>query len=427
MRFGQLHGPVVTQQLLVSVVLSAFIAIQSVASEEGFVQRSGQLLFPLGFYELPEDEAALAAMAESGVNLLRCGNAADLDRVHALGMLGWMPLSLQSGPTDDLKTQVDSVKDHPALAIWEGPDEIVWNFTAYSGLHRDMGVYDSPDEWKLQTPKAIAYSEEQAATIIPNMRAAVEWIRSVDPQGRQVWFNEALETDVRFAREVLRFADITGCDIYPVKLGDRDVAKMGGATERWKMVGQGKPVWMVMQAFSWHELGGRYADRGVAYPSFDESRFMAYDVIAHGAKGILYWGSQYLTSDEFRRSLYAVIAELAALQPFLVAPDELNATLRLVELPEESQGLGVAHTVRRAGDGWLVILVNEDDTRHMGVEVSGLDAIEGKELALLYGTETQQVFGGQIVVRLQPREVKVYSTSRSWEIADRDSRDYPGV
>jgi len=402
------------------------ICAAAAAQSDGYVVKDGQTHFPIGFYELPEDDAGLAAMAEAGVNLVRCGNAADLDRAHALGMMGWMPLALQNGLTDDLKAKVDSVKDHPALAVWEGPDEVVWNFTSYSGLYRDMGVYDSPDEWKQQTPKAIAYSEEQAATIIPNMREAVEWIRSVDPQGRQVWFNEALETDVRFAREVLRFADITGCDIYPVKRGDRNVARMAGATERWKMAGQGKPVWMVVQAFSWHELGGRYEDRGVAYPSFDESRFMAYDVIAHGAKGILYWGSHYLKSESFRQSLYAVTAELAALQPFLIAPEVQTTAARLVELPEQSTGLGVAMTARRAGDDWLIILVNEDDERHMGVEVSGLSAIEGRELALLYRDENQRVVEGQIVVRMQPREVKVYATSRSWEVAYRDGRDYAG-
>jgi hypothetical protein len=408
------------------VGLAVALPILAEVPGDGFLERDGAAQFPIGFYELPEDDAGLIAMAEAGVNLVKCGNASDLDRAQAQGMLGWMPLHLQDGPTDALKEHVNAVKDHPALAIWEGPDEVVWMFTSYSGLHRDMGIYDSPDEWKLQTPKAIAYSEEQAAGIIPNMRAAVEWIRSVDPHSRQVWFNEALETDVRFAREVLRFADITGCDIYPVKRDDRNVAMMAGATQRWKMIGQGKQVWMVMQAFSWNELGGRYEDRGVAYPSFDESRFMAYDVIAHGAKGILYWGSQFLTSDEFRRSLYAVTAELAALQPFLVAPEEVSASVRLVELPAENVGSGVAMSVRRAGDDWLIVLVNEDDGRHMGVEVSGLDAIEGKEVVLLYGSETHRVTDGQIIVRMQPREVKVFSTGRSWETAKRDGREYAG-
>ncbi len=410
---------------LTIVTAIAFSAETGMAAEIGYLQKDGQTLFPIGFYELPEDDAALAAMADAGVNLLRCGNAAELDRVHALGMLGWMPLSLQQGPSDGIQERVNGVKDHPALAVWEGPDEVVWNFTAYSGLHRDMGIYEFSDEWWMQTPKAISYSEEQAAEIIPNMRAAVEWIRSVDPNNRPVWFNEAQRSDVRFVRQCLEFADITGCDIYPISTNERNLPRMGSGVDRWELVGKGMPVWMVMQAFSWHELGGRHESRGVAYPSFAESRFMAYEVIAHGAKGILYWGSDYLTNDIFRQSLYALTAELAALQPFLVAPEE-DTKLRLIEFAEDMQGLGVAHTVRRAGDDWLIVLVSDDDQRHMGVEVSGLDAIDGRELALLYGEETIQVSHGEIVVRMQPYEVKVYSTSRAWEIADREGRDYAG-
>ncbi len=426
MRFRPSTGQFGIPSYLALLFLPVLFVNQSIAAGAGFIQRDGATLFPIGFYELPDDDAGLAAMANAGVNLVRCGDKTDLDRAQALGVLGWMPLPLQNGLTDDLRAKVDSVKDHPALAIWEGPDEVVWNFTAYSGLHRDMGVYEHPDEWWMQTPKAIAYSDEKAAEIIPNMRAAVEWIRSVDPQHRQVWFNEAQRSDARFVRQYLKFAEITGCDIYPVSAKERDLPHMGEGVERWKMVGDGMPVWMVLQAFSWDELGERYESRGTAYPSFAESRFMAYDVIAHGAKGILYWGSHYLKSDEFRQSLYALTAELAALQPFLVAPEVPDTAVRLVEFPEQSQGRGVAYTVRRSGDDWLVILVNDDSERHMGVEVSGLDGLEGREVSLLYGQETLTVSDGEIVVRMQPYETKVYSNSKSLEVAERDGRDYPG-
>lgn len=403
-----------------------WIALPSLAERDGLLERNGARAFPIGFYEFPQDDAGLAAMKAAGVNLVRCRNEADLDRAQAAGLMGWLPLPFDAGATDELKRTVDVLKDHPALAVWEGPDEVVWNFTAYSGLHKHRGVYDSPEEWPNQTPKAIAYSESQAARIIPNMRDAVEYIRSVDSAKRPIWINEALNSDVRFVRQYLPFVDVIGCDTYPVRKGSRNVASLGGATDRWNMVGKGKPVWMVLQAFSWHELGEEYADRGIAYPSFAESRHMAYVCITHGAKGLLYWGSQYLTSEPFRKSLYALTAELAVLQPFLVAPPEPDILVRLIEIPEETKGPGVSATVRRAGDEWLIILVNEDNRRHFGVEVSGLTALDGRELHLLYGDRRAIVKDGDLLARMQPFEVQVYTSSAVYESSILDGRGYAG-
>ena len=422
-RFPQ---PFIHQRRLMSLVVSALLATVALAQTDGTILRNGSPLFPIGFYELPEDDAALATMASSGVNLIRCGSKEDLDRVQAVGAMGWMPLPLNQGLTDAFKSQVEGVKDHPALAVWEGPDEIVWNFTAFSGLFKSMGVYETKDEWWRQTPKAISYSETQAADIIPKMRDAVAFIRSVDTRKLPVWINEAQRSDVRFVRECLRFVDITGCDAYPITSKERPAAHMGATTTRWIETGKGKPVWMVMQAFSWDELGEEGDDRATAYPSFAESRLMAYDVIARGGKGLLYWGSSYLKNDEFRRSLYDLTAELAALQPFLIAPNEEGVKVHLVELEKERSGLGVFMTARHAGDDWLIILANEDSTPHMGVEVSGLSTLEGRDLACLYSDETLRVTDGELIVRMQPLEVKVFATSRSYETAQRDARGYPG-
>jgi len=401
-----------------------FAAAGASAQSDGLLAKDGERLFPIGFYELPKDDAALGAMAAAGVNLVHCHSREDLDRVQAAGLLGVMPLSFQQGATDALRAKAASVADHPALAVWEGPDEVVWNFTAYSGLHRKLGVHKSAGAWWRQTPEAVAYAEEKAAEIIPNMREAVAMIRSLDQRNRPVWINEALESDLRYVRQYLDFVDITGCDIYPVNEKGRRVERMAGAVERWKGVGRGKPVWMVLQAFSWHELGDYYGAKEPAYPTFAESRFMAYDVIAHGARGILYWGSHYLKDEAFRQSLYALTRELAALQPFLVAPDVPDVRLALVELPDENTAPHVAMTARKAGDDWLIILVDEDDDHHMGVVVEGLDELNGRTLHLLYGDETQTIAHGELITRMQAHEVKAFATERRWEGERREGREY---
>jgi len=392
----------------------------------GFLLKDGKLLFPIGCYELPEDDAELERMAQAGFNLVRCRNRSDLDRVAAVGMSGWVVVPMQEGNSDTVRKKVESVVTHPALAIWEGPDEIVHNFTAWSGLYRTKKIYKSPDAWSKQSPEAVVYSEEQARQIIPRIREAITLIRTLDKSKRQIWINEAAKSDLKFVRQYIDHIDITGCDIYPVKEGNRKVAVVGDATERWKKVGRNeKPVWMVLQAFSWSELGDYYGYKKVVHPSFVESRFMAYNAIVHGARGILYWGSHYLKSSEFRQSLYALTSELAALQTFLVAGEYSRAHLTLVELQRDLSARGVSMSVRFAGQDWIVILVNEDNRPYLGVEVTGLDGLNERTMELIYGDEKVTVERGEFITRIKPLEVKVFATTRKLETEQREGRDFP--
>jgi len=394
------------------------------AQGEGLLRKDGQPLFPIGFYELPESADGLNAMAQAGVNVVHCRKASDLDRAQKARIMGWISLPVHQGPTEALRERIEAVKDHPALAVWEGPDEIVWNFTAYSGLFKKLKVHKTPGEWWRQTPEAVEYAERKAAEIIPNIRDGIKLVRELDSRNRQFWINEALNSDTKYVRQYLDWIDITGCDLYPVKDDNRPIIRMAGAVERWKQVGKGKPVWMVLQAFSWNELGDYYGETVAAYPTFHESRFMAYDVIAHGAKGILYWGSHYLKSDEFRQSLYALTSELAALQPFLVQSNQKNLNVTVIESDYPRNYLGVRAFARRTGREWLIVLVNEDDERHAGVEVSGLNSLDGHRLELLYGEESVTVREGEFVTRMQPYEVKVFATGREWESDRRAGREY---
>ena len=391
----------------------------------GFLIKNGKPLFPIGCYELPKDDAELEKMARAGMNLVRCRERSDLDRAAAAGMFGWIVIPMQQGDSDTVRKKIESVVTHPALAIWEGPDEVVHNFTAWSGLYRTKKIYKSRDAWRKQSSEAVAYSEEQGRQIIPKLREAIALIRTLDQGQRQIWINEAAQSDLKFVRQYIDHIDITGCDIYPVKADTQDVPVIGDATERWKKVGRNeKPVWMVLQAFSWSELGEYYGHKTVAYPTFVESRFMAYDAIVHGARGILYWGSHYLKSSEFRQSLYALVSELSALQPFLVADEYPQAHVGLVELYRDLSARGVRISVRQAGKEWIVILVNEDNRSYLGVEVTGLDELNGRTLELLYGSEKATVERGEFITRIKPLEVKVFATTRRCQTDRRKGRGF---
>jgi hypothetical protein len=120
-----------------TIQVAAEVGLQIVAIDEprairGFIHRGDERLFPIGCYEMPSDDAVLRTMAEAGINLVQAGSKQALDRALAAGMMAWMPLGIQAGPTDALRSRVEEVVHHPALAVWEGPDEIIWTFTAYS-------------------------------------------------------------------------------------------------------------------------------------------------------------------------------------------------------------------------------------------------------------------------------------------------------
>lgn len=385
----------------------------------GEIVDEGKVRFPIGFYEHPRSDVALEEMAQAGVNLVRCGGREDLDRVDKLGMMGWVSLPVQEGATEGLRQQIESVKDHPALAVWEGPDEIVWTFTAYSFLKERAGF--TREDWNNQTKKAVEYSEKHGPIITKGIRDGVELVRSLDDRRLPFWINEAADSDVKFCRQYMNAIDITGCDYYAVRSEGSDLPSVGRLVKRWNAIGQGRPVWMVLQGFSWHSI---HPTRKKLYPTFEQTRFMAFDSIVHGAKGILYWGSNEIDDPRFRQSLYALTSELASIEAFLVGDLIEEARVDVIDDLFDPPGIGVRVKSFRAGNDHLVVLVNEDNHRHLGVDVSGLSHIDGRPLYLLYGEENAVVEKGRFVTRLQPFQVKTFCTSRRFETARRAGRAY---
>jgi len=400
---------------------------------DGLLIENGKRIFPIGWYSMPKDDVSLKEMVNAGINLINCSSKEDLDRLNSEGIQGWMPLKLQDGVTSEFKEKVLSVVNHPALAIWEGPDEVVWNFTAYSGLFNSLKVHEKAGAWWEQTPGAVSYANEKSKVIIPNIIDAVSYVRSVDPYNRQIWINEATRSDAAYVRQYLDFIDITGADNYPIKNkltpgsdGIRNsVDEIRTVTQRFLEIGKGKPVWIILQAFSWPELGGQYTNRPQAYPSFNESRYMAYAAIATGARGILYWGATYTKSKDFLQSIYAVTSELSALQQFLTAPDEEQVIVNTnIDPVEKLKPLSCI--ARRYGRDWMVVVINETDKYQMSVVVEGLKHLNGLKLMELYSNQEVVVSNEEIILRMKPREVRVFATGRKWETSQFKGRDYPG-
>ena len=379
---------------------------------------NGRQRFPIGSYEFPGDGERLRSMAESGFNLLRCGNRDALDAAHELGLMGWVPLNVQEGASPALRKQIEALRDHPALTVWEGPDEIVWTFTAYSFLKERAGF--TREDWNNQIPKAVNYARREGGRVIANMHEGIRLVRELDRRNLPFWINEAADSDVKYTRDYIGSVDITGCDYYAVRKTGSDLQSIGRLVQRWDAIGHGRPVWMVLQGFSWHTVR---PDRERLYPSFDQSRFMAYDGIVHGARGILYWGTQTIDDPLFRESLHALTAELSPLEPFLVNDDH-PVDVAVIDDLFDPPGLGVRGLLKHSGGDSLLILVNEDDHRHLGVDVTGLTPLNGRTLHQLYGDEQAVVRRGGIVTRMQPHEVKLFCTSPRFKTKRTKGRNY---
>jgi hypothetical protein len=138
--------------------------------------------------------------------------------------------------------------------------------------------------------------------------------------------------------------DITGVDIYPVSyppgihsdIPNRDINVVGDLARKTRQAAGTKPFWMTLQiAWSGVTPTTTNPDTVPRFPNLTQERFMAYQAIVNGARGLIFFGG-HITSVMrpedaasgwnwafWRRVLRPVVSELASpdLQPALAAPD----------------------------------------------------------------------------------------------------------
>ena len=93
------------------------------------VSRDGQPLFALGMYERPRNDDEWRRWKEAGINLVKAGNREQLDENWKWGMHATVHAPMILADDDDgskLVEFVNGLKDHPALEVWEAPDEAIW-------------------------------------------------------------------------------------------------------------------------------------------------------------------------------------------------------------------------------------------------------------------------------------------------------------
>jgi len=472
-------------------VLTFFPALSSPAmgvhfGTDGFVRIDGTPRFVIGLYELPEDNAKLKEIAESGFNLVRVPQDTEtLNRVWDHGLGAWICLGgsvqLQQPDADGerkLASIINTFKEHPALLVWELPDEALWNVWwrrhpwIFGGQQRELREHikkaeaDAPAatvaKWRSLMHQANSYSErglwERAEAIYDSLWARLKvtnphpnWkmsqcpaesrrlieatargcrvVRRLDPK-HPIWQNHAPRNSLASLQEYNKMVDAAGCDIYPVPfnhsvghsaLKDTNLSTVGAYTDRMSRSAPGKSVWMVLQGFGWRDISESQKDdtdpaKG-RRPRYRESRFMAYDAIVHGAQAILYWGTHAIEKDSsLWQDLMKVARELRALEPAIVAERvRVEPRARAEETHGSIDGQGPTLMLRRTGNDWVLLAVNEWD---LGVSfsVTGLPAeLEGKTLYRLYSDESHIVSDATIRDGIRGFGVHVYATSRRFE------------
>jgi len=384
----------------------------------------------IGCYQAPKGET-LQALREAGFNLVRLpADPRALDEAQAAGLRacvyvgGNMDLSDKADERQaGLKATVDAVKGHPALLCYDGPDEPLYQIWGPGFFDLALPL-DSPA--RLETA---ARCREQAARLAAGLTGGHDYVRTLDP-AHPIWINHAPRHPEAMLAPLAGVADIHSFDFYPVPEGEghsdlpnENLSAVGGYVDRLARAMGGRPVWAVLQGFSWTEIGIRDVRRTVDYPSFAQSRFLAYDAIAHGATGVLYWGTHTLRADNpCWISLKALAAELNALAPVLVAPAAGSPQVEVLS-GWHSAALGARALLKQVNGETYLVLVNEE-RYPLDVQISGLPA--GQNLDLLYTPRTQAVAAdGSFTTTLEPYGVHVYAPNRRLE-AVRPGRDFGG-
>lgn len=372
----------------------------------------GREVFPIGFTlgpppggKTPDGKDGMREIADAGGLFMRTGvsrtNWDDAaieneqkveDAAASAGLLCWINLRDlgEIGKKDSkkealLRKVVERFKDHPGFGFWKSVDEPEWGKTK-----------------------------------IPPMVRARNIIRELDTN-HPIILMQAPRGTVKTLKPYNVAGDVIGADIYPIGyppgmnslLSNKEISMVGDYTRRMMEVSEGKlPVWMVLQ-IAWSGVVNE--GKTLRFPTFPEERFMTYDAIINGARGLVYFGGnvkQAMSPEDaalgwnwhfWNRVLRPVIEEIGThspLAPALVAPDS--------KLPiKVNKGSGIEFCAREVGaDLYLLACKREGATAQ--AEFSNLPAACGEGELMFESPRKVEAKGGKFKDWFAPFEVHVY-------------------
>ena len=393
--------------------ISALFASRSLINSNLVLEIDGKKVFPIGFTlpppvdgKAPNGKNAIRELADAGATFLRAGplspkwNAEHFaeekkvqDAAAKYGMHCWLNLTdVASIEANDAKKEallrkvITTFKNHPGMGVYKGEDE---------------------PEWGKQP--------------IPPMQRTYEIIQELDPN-RPIVLIEAPRGTIESLKKYNAVCDIHGFDVYPIGYPpgqhsqfaetNSDISMIGDYTKRAVEITEGKKsVWMTLQ-FSWS--GVLNTGKTLRFPTFPEERFMVYQAIINGARGVMFFGGHIPGSMNERddklgwnwtfwsRVLRPVVEEIGTksqLYPALVAPNS--------KLPVKVKGDGIEFCVREVGNEIFVIACKRNQTTEQ-VEFSGLPANATGGDMLFEEPRKVEIKNGAFKDWFAPFEVHVY-------------------
>ena len=372
----------------------------------------GKKVFPIGFTmppppdgKTPDGHDAIGELARAGTTFLRTGvmggpwddeaiareqqwqDAAARNGMHCwvflreLGDLG----TNQSQREAMLRKVVTRFRDHLGMGVWKGVDEPEW------GKHA-----------------------------VPPLVRAREIIRELDTN-HPVAVTHAPRGTVASLRPYNAAADITGADIYPVgyppgghSLGtNKHISMVGDYTRTMMEVADGKmPVWMILQ-ISWS--GVIKPGKTLRFPTFAEERYMVYEAIINGARGLIFFGGHIEKAmspqdatlgwnwNFWDRVLRPVVEEIGRHSPLYLALTAPNS-----KLPITVHGAdGVEFCAREVGNDLFLLACKREGATEQA-QFRGLPAGASEGEVLHESPRTVTAAGGQFTDWFGPFEVHVY-------------------
>ena len=278
--------------------------MEIIAGKNHYFYINGQPIFPVFyFFEMVED-GLLYEASRNGVNMCIMGfnNEAhmlrELDRFHKYGIKGIIYLE-QYGHVNSPDRFEEFKKDFAARVTRK-----VMAHPAFFG-------YMTSDEpfWK--------------GIPVQRMRDYYNFVKTTDPH-HPVWINEAPRNEIPDLRLYAECADIFGVDIYPIpypnghsNLPNKLPSVVGDYTRRFtEVVGGKKPIWMCLQGNSWSDYG--FPKTLQRYPTYEESRFMAFDAMTSGSHGYILYSPEHIKNWKFQQELFKVSKELQELSGLFI-------------------------------------------------------------------------------------------------------------
>ena len=197
-----------------------------------------------------------------------------LDAAQHAGLKVWLALA---GIDRDLSQQslldevVGALKEHPGLGAWKGVDEPALGRVPPAGLvavHRRIRALDPGHPLVLiEAPRA------PSATAGRTKPLTIDAVKPYSPA-----------------------CDVHGVDIYPVSVPpgrhaggppvNTDISVVGDLTQILVRASGRRPVWTTLQ-IAW---SGVLPPHPLVFPTLQQARFMAYDAIIAGARGLFFFG-----------------------------------------------------------------------------------------------------------------------------------------